>query len=447
MSVDTRFSLSLDQLKELSQQALRFARACGASAAEAEISLGFGQTVTVRMGEVETIEHNRERSLYVTVYFGHRCGHASTSDLSLEAMRDTVQAACSIARHTAEDPYCGLAEVDFLARQVPALDLYHPWEMTVDDAIALALACEQAALDFDKRITNSEGATVATQEGLFAYANSHGFCEGYPSSRHALSCSVIAEQDQMMQRDHWYTTARSAADLEPAQHVGRTAALRAVRRLGARRLRTRQVPVLFEPSLASGLLSHFISAISGGNLYRRSSFLLDALGQPVFSPVVHISERPHLPKGLASRPFDQEGVATRDRELVIEGVLQGYVLSSYSARKLGMSTTGNAGGPHNLIVQPGANDFAKMLRLMDTGLVVTELLGQGVNLVTGDYSRGAAGFWVEHGEILFPVEEITIAGNLKEMFRQIVAVGNDVFLQSARQCGSLLIEQMTVAGE
>lgn len=444
---DTRFNYTLDQLKEMTQDVLRQARAAGASAAEAEISLGFGQNVSVRLDEIETIEYNRDKGLSVSVYFGHRRGHASTSDLTPQALSDTVRAACSIAKHTAQDPFCGLAEREMLAHEVPNLDLYHPWEITVDEAIELARTCESTAMSQDKRVNNSEGASVSTHEGLFAYANSHGFCGGYPTSRHALSCSVIAEQGDSMQRDYWYTTARAAADMETAQTVGRKAAERTVRRLGARQLDTRQVPVLFEPSLASGLISNFVSAISGGNLYRKSSFLLDSLGQQVFSPIVEISERPHLPKGLASSPFDHEGVATRDRELVSNGALQGYVLSSYSARKLGTATTGNAGGNHNLIIKSGEHDFEGLMKLMGTGLVVTELLGHGTNLVTGDYSRGAAGFWVENGEIQYPVEEITIASNLKEMFLGIIGIGNDVLVQGSRQCGSILVERMTIAGE
>ena len=444
---DTRFSYTLAQLNEMAQDVLRLAKMAGASAAETEISLGFGQDVTVRLDEVETIEYNRDKSMSVSVYFGQSRGHASTSDLSQQALRDTVQAACSIARYTAQDPFCGLADPAMLARQVQDLDLYHPWEISVEDAIELARECETAALSYDPRLTNSEGASISTHEGLFAYANSHGFCGGYPTSRQGISCSVIAEQDDMMQRDYWYTTARAASDMESAQTVGRKAGERTVRRLGARQLDTRQAPVLFEASLASGLISHFVSAISGGNLYRKSSFLLDCLGQPVFSDIVEISERPHLPRGLASSPFDHEGVATHDRELVSGGILQGYVLSSYSARKLGMQTTGNAGGNHNLVVKSGEHDFAGLIKAMGTGLLVTELLGHGTNLVTGDYSRGAAGFWVENGEIQYPVEEITIAGNLKNMFRGIVAVGNDVLVQGSRQCGSILVDRMTIAGE
>ena len=444
---DTRFSYTLDQLKTMAQEVLQLARTAGASAADAEISLGFGQNVSVRMDEVETIEYNRDKSLSVSVYFGQRRGNASTSDLSPQALQDTVQAACSIARHTAEDPFCGLVDPAALAKNPRDLDLYHPWNISVEEAIELARTCEQAALSLDARLNNSEGASVSAHEGLFAYANSHGFCGGYPSSRHALSCSVIAEQDDMMQRDYWYSTARAATDLDSAEAVGRKAGERTVRRLGARQISTRQTPVLFEPNLASGLISHFVSAISGGNLYRKSSFLLDCLGQQVFAPVVQISELPHLPKALASSPFDHEGVATHDRELVGNGVLQGYVLSSYSARKLGMPTTGNAGGNHNLIVRSGEYDFSGLLKLMNTGLVVTELLGHGLNLVTGDYSRGAAGFWVESGEIQYPVEEITIAGNLKDMFRGIAAIGNDVLIQGSKQCGSILIDNMTVAGQ
>jgi PmbA protein len=444
---ETRFSYTLDQIKQMAQDVLRQAKIAGASAAEAEISLSFGQNVTVRLDEVETIEYNRDKGLSVSVYFGQQRGHASTSDLSPQALIDTVQAACSIARHTAQDPFCGLADQAMLARDILDLDLYHPWDISVEDAIELARTCETAAMSCDPRLNNSEGASVSAHEGLFAYANSHGFCGGYPTSRHALSCSVIAEQDDMMQRDYWYSTARFAADMDSAQAVGRKAGERTVRRLGARQLSTRQTPVLFEPGLASGLISHLIGAISGGNLYRKSSFLLDHLGQQVFSPIVEISERPHLPRGLASSPFDHEGVATLDRELVSGGVLQGYVLSSYSARKLGMPTTGNAGGNHNLLIKSGEHDFAGLVKTMGTGLVVTELLGHGTNLVTGDYSRGAAGFWLEKGEIQYPVEEITIAGNLKNMFRGIVAIGNDVLIQGSKQCGSILVEDMTVAGQ
>ncbi len=443
---ETHFGHTLDDLRQMGADVLRLAQAAGASAAETEISLGVGQNLSVRLGEVETIEYNRDRGASVTVYFGQRRGHASTSDLSPQALRDTVDAACSIARHTAQDPCCGLAEVELLARDIPDLDLYHPWDLPVEEGLALTRACEAAAMAVDPRITNSEGAAVSTYQGLFAYANSHGFNAGYPSSRHSLSCSVIAESGDGMQRDYWYSTARAPADLESAQDVGRRSGERTVRRLGARRVKTARVPVLFEAGVASGLLAHFVSAISGGSLYRRSSFLLDSLGQEVFAPHIRIAERPHLPRGLASTPFDNEGVGTNTREVVMDGVLQGYMLSSYSARKLGLVSTGNAGGNHNLILQGRELDFAGLLGAMHTGLLVTELLGHGVNPVTGDYSRGAAGFWVENGEIRYPVEELTIAGNLADMFRHIVAVGSDVLVQGSRRTGSILIERMTVAG-
>lgn len=443
---EPRFSYTLEDLRQLSADVLQLAQAAGASAAETEVSLGVGQNVSVRLGEVETIEYNRDKGISVTVYFGQRRGHASTSDLSPQALRDTVSAACSIARHTAHDEFCGLADPALLARDIPDLDLYHPWDVSVEQALALAKTCEAAAMAVDARINNSEGASVSTYEGMFAYANSSGFNAGYPSSRHSLSCSVIAEDGDSMQRDYWYSSARAPSDLEAAEAVGHRAGERTVRRLGGRQVKTAQVPVLFEASVASGLLSHFVSAISGGSLYRKSSFLLDSLGKQIFAPQVQISERPHLLRGQASAPFDNEGVATRERELVTDGVLHGYMLASYSARKLGLTSTGNAGGNHNLILHSGSLDFDGLLKSMHTGLLVTELLGQGVNLVTGDYSRGAAGFWVENGEIQYPVEELTIAGNLADMFRQIVEVGSDVLVQGSKQTGSILLERMTVAG-
>jgi PmbA protein len=444
---EPRFSYSLAQLQEMSADVLRRAKDAGATAAEAEISLGFGQNVSVRMGETETIEYNRDKGVSVTVYFGQQKGHASTSDLSPQAIQDTVSAACNIARYTAKDEFCGLADADLMAKDIPDLDLYHPWALSVDAAISLAKECEASARGVDARITNSEGASVSTYEGMFAYANSHGFNSGYATSRQGMSCSVIAEEADSMQRDYWYTTARSAKDLDSAAAVGRLAGERTVRRLGSKRIKTAQVPVLFEAALASGLISHLVSAISGGNLYRKSSFLLDSLGKQVMSSHITIEELPHLLKGLASSPFDNEGVATKPRTLIKEGVLNGYMLSSYSARKLGMQSTGNAGGNHNLIVSHGDLDLNGLLKMMGTGLLVTELLGHGINMVTGDYSRGAAGFWVENGVIVHPVEEITIAGNLQTMLKQIVAVGNDVLVQGSKQVGSILIENMTVAGD
>lgn len=445
---EPRFSYSLAELQQMSDSVLHLAKTAGASDAEAEISLGFGQNVSVRMNEIETIEYNRDKGISVTVYFGKQKGHASTSDLSPQALQDTVAAACNIARYTAQDAFCGLADSSLMAKEIPDLDLHHSWDLAVDEAIKLAQVCESVARGVDPRITNSEGASVSTYEGMFAYANSNGFNGGYASSRHGLSCSVIASSGgDNMQRDYWYTTARASQDLESPELVGRLAGERTVRRLDSRRIKTAQVPVMFDASLSSGLISHLISAISGGSLYRKSSFLLDSLGKQVMSPFITIEEQPHLLKGLASSPFDNEGVATKSRTLVKDGVLQGYILGSYSARKLGMQTTGNAGGNHNLIVSHNDLDFSAMLKKMGKGVLVTELLGHGINMVTGDYSRGAAGFWVEDGVIVHAVEEITIAGNLKDMLNQIVAIGNDVLVQGSKQVGSILIENMTVAGD
>ena len=440
------FNFSLEELKQMNETVIRMASLQGASAVESEVSVGFGQDISVRLDEVETIEYTQDKGVNVTVYFGQQKGTASSSDLSPQALQDTVEAACNIARYTASDEFCGLAQAERLAKQPLDLALHHPWHLSVEQAIALARECEAAALQVDKRISNSEGAAVSTHQSLFAYANSLGFNDGYASSRHGISCSVIAEYRKQMQRDYWYTTARDAnALLSPAQ-VGQIAGERTVRRLNGRSIKTKQVPVIFEAPIAASLISHLVSAISGGNLYRDSSFLKDTLHQSVMSPCVTILEDPHIPGGLASSPFDYEGVETQPRTLIDQGVLQGYMLSSYSARKLGMQTTGNAGGNHNLIVQSQDYDFEGLLQLMGTGLLVTELLGQGVNMVTGDYSRGAAGFWVENGKIAYPVEEITIAGNLSTMFKQIVAIANDTIISGSKQIGSVLIEQMTVAG-
>ncbi len=444
---DSGFTYSLDEIKQMSEDMLKVAKAQGATAAEVELSLSVGQSVSVRMGETENIEYNRDKGMAVTVYFGQQKGHASTSDLSSQALKDTVGAACNIAKYTAKDEFCGLADAHLMATEVQDLDLHHPWNLSVDEAIAIAKDCEAAALGVDARITNSEGASVSTGTGFFAYSNSHGFTGGYPSSRHGVSCSVIAESGENMQRDYWYSTARAAGDLLSATAIGKIAGERTVRRLDAKKIKTCQVPVLFEAPLASGLISSLVSAISGGNLYRKSSFLLDSLGKQIASPLLNIYEEPHLKKGLASSPFDNEGVATRPRQLVKDGVLQGYILGSYSARKLGLQTTGNAGGNHNLIVQTGPLDFAGLLNQMGTGLLVTELLGHGMNMVTGDYSRGAAGFWVENGVIIHPVEEITIASNMADMLKMIVAIGNDVLVQGSKQVGSILIEKMTIASD
>lgn len=440
------FSFSQAHLREIATDILKYAKKRGASACETDVSEGFGQSVAVRKGEVDTIEYNRDKGIGVTVYLGQQRGYASTSDFSKAALKATVDAAVSIAGFTAPDPCAGLADAALMAKDMPDLDLFHPWDISVDEAIALARRCEDAAFAVGPKITNSEGANVSIQQSQFVSANSLGFIGGYATTRHGLSCSVIAGEGDGMQREYWYDSRRDAADLISAEDVGRLAGERAVARLGAKKIRTCEMPVIFEAPLAVTLLGNFVQAVSGGSLYRKSSFLLDSLGQQVFSPVVSIAERPHLTKAFGSSWFDSDGVATRDREVVIDGVLQGYFLSTYSARKLGMQTTGNAGGSHNLAVKPGSEDLAGLIRQMDKGLVVTELLGHGVNYVTGDYSRGAAGFWVEKGKIKHAVEEVTIAGNLRDMFRNIVAIGNDALPRGAKHCGSVLIERMKIAG-
>ena len=439
-------SREIDSLREIVALAIDTARQRGASASEAALSRTAGLAVNVRLGEVETIEHTRDDSLGVTVYFGRRKGSASSTDFTAAAVRETVEAACRIARYTAQDEFAGLADADRMAVEPPDLDLFHPWRITTDDAISLALETETAARDSDARITNSDGASVSKHDGGYVYGNSHGFLEGFSSSRNSLSCVVIAEDPSGMQRDYWYSAARDPARLEPASRVGLTAARRAVRRLGARKIETRSAPVLYEAGVARGVVHHFVSAIRGSSLYRKASFLVDRLGERVMPDHVRIHEQPHLRGALASAAFDGEGVATAARDLVTGGVLQGYVLDSYSARKLGVPTTGNAGGVHNLTVDAGSKSFEALLAEMDTGLVITELLGMGINVVTGDYSRGAAGFWVEGGEIAYPVEEITIAGNLADMFLGIREVGADVDARGGIRTGSLLIDRMAIAG-
>jgi PmbA protein len=444
---DPHFSHGPDQLRQIARDVLEYAAKRGAGAAETEVSEGSGQSVTVRQGEVETIEYNRDKGMGVTVYIGQQRGHASTTDFSPQAVRDTVDAALSIARFTAADDCAGLADEDRLARDIPDLDLWHPWALPVERAIELAKACEDAGFAADKRLTNSEGATVSTQGSHFVYGNSLGFLAGYPSSRHGIWCALVAGKNDEMQRDDWYETSRDPGALLDPAAVGRRAGERAARRLGARKIATMHAPVLFEAPIAASLLGHFVSAVSGGSLYRKSSFLLDSAGRQVFAPIANISEQPHQKSGLASTAFDEEGVATRPREVVANGVVQGYFLGSYSARKLKLATTGNAGGNHNLLLRDTGKDFNGLLREMDRGLLVTELMGQGVNAVTGDYSRGAAGFWVEGGKITYPVQEITIAGNLKDMFRGITAVGTDVVRRGSRYCGSILLDRMTIAGD
>jgi PmbA protein len=446
------FSYSRAQFEELVDLALSHARKLGATDAGAEASEGCGLSVSVRKGELETVERNRDKSLGVTVYIGHRRGNASTSDFSRAAIEQTVQAAYDIARFTAEDPVAGLPDAGDIARpeEHRDLDLFHPWDITSEQAAELALRCERAAFDTDKRITNSEGAGVSAQQSHFFSAHSRGFRGGYPSSRHSISVAPIAGRGDGMQRDAWYSSMRSAQELASPEAVGRYAAERALARLKSRKITTRECPVLFESPLAAGLLGAFVQAVSGGALYRRSTFLLDSLGKPLFAPHIDVLEDPFVRRGKGSAAFDEEGVRTQPRKVVDAGRVEGYFLSSYSARKLGMKTTGNAGGSHNLtlssrLTRP-SDDLVEMLRKLGTGLFVIELMGQGVNYVTGDYSRGASGFWVENGEIAFPVQEITIAGNLRDMLAGIDAVGADVYNYGAKTVGSILVNRMKVAG-
>ncbi|MGN6236455.1 metalloprotease PmbA [Dyella sp.] len=441
----------LDRLASLAEDVIRRARAAGASQAEVAASIDTGLNVNVRLGEVETVEHTRDRGFGLTVYFGQRKGSASTADLNPESIQATIDQACAIARYTEEDPAAGLADAGLMATDFPDLDLWHPWAIDTAGAIALGQRIEDAGRAH-AGISNSDGAGVQMGESLSVYANSHGFVGRERGTRHSISLSLIAGDEAGMQRDYWYDSVRDAAKFMDAKALGDKAAERTLMRMGARSLSTRQCPVLFAPELARGLIGHLVGAVSGGALYRRASFLLDHVGQPVMPAWMNIVERPRLIGGQASGAFDAEGVATRDSALVESGVLARYVLGSYSARKLGLATTANAGGIHNLIVDAGSadgerSDFAGMLQRLGTGLLVTEVMGQGVSTTTGDYSRGASGFWVEQGKVVYPVEEITIAANLRDMFRGIVAVGTDVDPRSHLLTGSILLERMTVAGE
>ena len=452
MDVKQRFfPHTQDELKQIAEDILRHAKAIGGTDAATEISEGDGLSVSVRRGEVETIEHNRDKMVGVTVFIGNKRGNASTSDFSSQALKDTVAAAYNIARFTAEDDCAGLAERELLETEPRDLDLYHPWNLSADEAVEIARRAEDAAFATSPQIRNSEGASVSAQHSQFVLGTSRGFLAGYPYSRHYIACAPIAGSGRNMQRDDWYTSKRSADELAEPEAVGRYAAERALARTGARGLDTRKVPVLFEAPLAAGLLGAFVQATSGGALYRKTSFLIDSLGKPVFAPHVQVVEDPHTPRAMGSAPFDEEGVRTRQRSVVKDGVVEGYFLSTYSARKLGMQTTGNAGGSHNLSLLSSArrpeDDFEEMLRKLGTGLLLTELMGQGVNYVTGDYSRGASGFWVENGKIQYPVEEITVAGTLQEMFHHIVAIGADTIVRGTKQTGSVLIERMTIAGQ
>ena len=444
------FTHTQDQFKQITEDMLRIARNKGATDAAAEVSEGGGLSISVRKGKVETIEQNRDKGVGITVYIGKKRGNASTSDFSAKSLEDTVEAAYNIARFTAEDDCAGLPDADMLEKNPRDLKLFHPWLVTAEEAIALACRIEAAAFETDKRISNCDGASVHAQQSHFVSANSRGFSGGYAFSRHTLSVAPIAGKGAGMQRDDWYSSHRNAKQLASPEAIGRYAAERALARLNSRTIDTRKCPVLFEAPLAAGLLGSLVQAVSGGALYRKSSFLLDSLGQQIFPSHIQVTEDPHILGGVGSSPFDDEGVTTKKRDLVKDGVLQGYFLSTYSARKLGMQTTGNAGGSHNLVMTSSlakkSDDFVQMLKKMGTGLLVTELMGQGVNYVTGDYSRGASGFWVENGVIQYPVEEITIAGNMREMFQQIVAIGNDQLTRGTKTTGSILIESMTVAG-
>lgn len=426
--------------------ALALAAAKGASAAEVAVSRQSGLSVTCRHDQVETLEHNNDGALAITVYNGQQKGSASTSELTAAALAETVDAALHIARLTSADPCHGPADTRYLARQPADLDLFQPWAVSAEDALELVQRCERAALAEDKCITNSEGATLSSHNGMRAYGNSNGFIGGYLSSRHSLSCSVIASNGESMERDYSFSVGRDSRSLSLPEHVGREAGQRTIRRLGARSLPTCRLPVIFAPEVAVGLLGHLVGAISGGALYRQSSFLLDALGERIFPQFFTIAERPHLHRALGSAPFDSEGVATVDRMIVEGGELLTYLLTSYAARRLGMEPTGHAGGIHNWLVSPTGESQAELLQRMGTGLLITEVMGQGVNLVTGDYSRGAAGFYVENGQIQYPISEITLAGNLRDIYRRIVAVGTDRDSRYVIQTGSLLIDGLTIAG-
>lgn len=437
----------IDEVKQAVSEALSHATKLGATAAEAAMSSTSGLSVSTRMGEVETIEFNQDGGLGISVYVGNHKGSASTADLSPKALRSVVEKAIDIAKFTSDDPCNGVADKALLEMSPPDLDLYHPWEVTPEQGVELCIEAEKAALEFDERIVNSDGASFSSHEGLRVYGNTHGFLAGFPRTRHSLSTMVIGQDGEQMQRDHAYTLSREQSGVKSAQSVGLEAAESTIARLNSRKIATMKTPVVFRADVANSLFGHLVSAIGGGALYRKSSFLLDSLGKQIFSDRVNVSERPHLSKGLASSPFDSEGVKTLDREIIHGGELQTYLLASYAARKMGMTATGHAGGIHNWLVQQTHDDLKAVLKEMGTGLLVTELMGQGVNTVTGDYSRGAAGFWVEQGEIQYPVSEITIAGNLKDMFMEIQAIGGDIEARGSVQTGSILIESMQVAGE
>lgn len=435
-----------EELEAIVQLALDEARRNGVDQAEVAASIDVGLSATARLGDAENLEYTNDRGVGITVFRDLRKGSASTSDIRPEAIREAVEKACTFASCTARDEFAGLADAALMCSDLKDLDLDHPWTIEAADAIAMAIDCEAAGLGLDPRINNSEGATVSSNRGTRAYGNTHGFVGSYSKTSHSISCVVLASEGEEMQRDYHYSAARAASDLEDTQSIGETAARRAVARLGARKIATTRAPVVFIPELARGFIGHAMGAITGGAQYRRASFLLDAVGEKIFPDFLQIQERPHLPKGMSSRPYDAEGVATYDRDIVTDGVLQAYILSSYSARRLGLETTANAGGAQNLLVPGNAEGLDALVASMGTGLIVEELIGHGVNAVTGDYSRGAVGHWVEDGEIRYPVHEVTIAGNLRDLYQRIVAIGNDQDIRGGIRCGSLLVDEMTIAG-
>ncbi len=435
------------ELLDIIDSVLSHAKTLGASSAEADIGAGAGLSANVRKSEIDKLEFERDKGLGITLYLDGQKGNASTSDFSKAALIKTVEAAYNIARYASQDPCAGLVDADEIATHVPDLDLYHPWSISPEQAIEMAIACEQQAFEQDSRINNTDGTVVSTYSGITLYGNTHGFIDGWNWSSHSIDCTMIAEDNSGKQRDGWYSKARDFNELQDITDISKEAARRTVARLGSRKLGTCQAPVIFEAPVASGLFSALISAISGSSLYRRASFMLDKKGEQIFADHISISERPHLKKALGSAPFDNDGVATRERDIVKDGILQDYVLSGYSARRLGLKTTGNAGGVHNLVIEAGQKNLQQLVKEMHRGLLITDMIGFGVNQVTGDYSRGASGFWIENGEIAYPVEEITVAGNLKDMYKHIVGIGNDIDTRGNTLTGSVFIEEMTIAGE
>jgi PmbA protein len=447
MSTNTAQSENRDELTRIIESVLNQAKEMGASAAEAEVGVGSGLSANVRKGEIDKLEYERDKALSITVFIDGQKGNSSTSDFSEDAVKNSVEAAMGIAKYASRDEHAGLVEAELMATEFPDLDLYHPWSISPEAAIELAIECEQAAFDHDSRISNSDGSVVSTYSGLNLYGNTNNFINGWDWSSHTIDCTVIAEDSNGMQRDGWYSKARDYNDLQSVNDISKEAARRTVERLGSRKLTTRQAPVIFEAPVASGLFSAMITAISGGSLYRRASFLLDKKGEQIFADHINISEQPYIKKALGSAPFDNDGVATREHDIIKNGVLEDYVLSGYSARKLGLQTTGNAGGVHNLVIESGKENLDELVKKMGTGLLITDMIGFGVNQITGDYSRGASGYWIENGELAYPVEEITVAGNLVDMYKNIISIGNDIDPRGNVLTGSVMIDTMTIAGE